>query len=349
MMMDWDLFFPPGTRVLALPSWQNPRLYLSTRCFLQRWQESSFFPAFRSRARLRRLALRIGAAAGLGRVQQVRSTDWPLGEFAQDALPRAASAVVLVGTPSRVQKITVQLRDEDGGVLGYLKYAENEAARKRLRQERGVLSRIPKGVGPELLKYGSLGNGEALLTTLVPGKPLLATLPPARGLTSFLTSLAVLPPVPVTVHPLVRRIRERSTPELDLWLEILADKDWPITIQHGDLTPWNLLRRSDGTLGAIDWEYGTLEGFPHLDLAYYILQTSDVIYRRAPLRAAEYAAKYLAQQPELGLNTVEARALTSLAAYDTYVKFRDEWHLPNTHHLYGWWRAVWEDSVCGTT
>ena len=63
-------------------------------------------------------------------------------------------------------------------------------------------------------------------------------------------------------------------------------------------------------MGAIDWEYGTLEGFPHLDLAYYVLQTSDVIYRRAPLRAAEYAAKYLAQQPELGdLTDLEDRYL----------------------------------------
>src|SRR5215210_1117465 len=155
MMMDWGLFFPPGTRVLALPSWQDPRLYLPTRSFPQRWEESAFFPAFRLRSRLRRLALRIGATAELGRVRQVRSTDWPLGEFTQDALPQAVSAVVLVGTPSRVQKITVQLRDENGRVLGYLKYAENEAARKRLRQERGVLSGIPKGVGPELLKYGS--------------------------------------------------------------------------------------------------------------------------------------------------------------------------------------------------
>jgi hypothetical protein len=341
-MTNWDLFFPAGTRVLTLPDWQNPRLYLATRSPRQRWEESSFYPASRFRARLYRLALRIGATVGLGEVRQVRSMAWPVGEFAQDVLPQATSAVVLVGTPNQVQKITVQLRDENGVVLGYLKYAEKEAARKRLRQERQMLSAIPEGAGPELLKYGELGNGEALLTATLLGKSLSTTLPPAGGLTSFLMSLAVLPPVPIAVHPWVRRIRERSTPELDPWFEVLTGKDWPVTIQHGDFAPWNLLQKSDGTLGAIDWEYGKLEGFPYLDLAYYVLQISDLIYHRAPLRAAEYTANYLAQQSQRKLSSVEARALTSLAAYDTYLTYREDWHLPNTHRLQRWWRAIWE-------
>jgi len=251
-----------------------------------------------------------------------------------------------VGTPGPAQKITAQLRDDNGGVLGYLKYAEKDAARKRLRQERQMLCSIPEGAGPELLKYGTMGNGEAMLTTPVSGKPLPATLPPAGDLTDFSTSLAPQP-VPVAAHPWVRRIRERSTPELDIWFEALTGKEWSVTIQHGDFTPWNVLRRSDGTLGAIDWEYGTLEGFPYLDLAYYSLQTSALIYHRSPSRAAEYTAQYLAGHPRLALSNVEARALTSLAAYDAYRKFQEDGHLPDTNHLQRWRRAVWQDSVCG--
>ena len=341
-----DLFFPPGTRVLPLPNWQRPRLYLPACYFLQRWEDSSFYPAFRFLARVYRVSLRMKAAVGIGEARQVRSSTWPLGEFAQDVLPQAASVVVLVGTPGPAQKITARIRDDAGRVLGYLKYAEKEAARERLRQERQMLLNIPKQAGPELLKYGKLSNGEDLLSTPVTGKQVPATLPPVPGLTVFSTSPAI-PPVPVTLHPWVRRIRERNVPELDSCFETLAGKDWAIVIQHGDLTPWNLIRRPDGSLGAIDWEYGTLEGFPYLDLAHYVLQTSALIYRWPPSRAAEFTMHYLADQPRLALSNMEARALTSLAAYDAYQKFQDDGHVSETNHLQRWRRAIWEDSVGG--
>lgn len=347
MTSNYALFFPPGTPVLTLPNWQSPRLYLPTHHFLQRWAYSAFYPAFRFRARIYRLSLRTKAALGLGEVRWVRSNGWPLGEFARDILPQVASAVVLVGTPGPAQKITAQLRDWDSEVLGYLKYAESEAARKRLRQEKQMLVSIPKGVGPELLKFGMLGNGEALLTTTLAGTPLPAVLPPSRELIDFTCSLPGLPPISVEGHPWVHRIREHSNVELDPWFELLRAKKWRVTVQHGDFAPWNLLRRSDGALGAIDWEYGTLEGFPYLDLAHYVLQTAALVYRRDPLRAKLYAVKYLAGQPHLDLSGGEAQALTSLAAYDAYLKFREDGHLPYTNHLQRWRQAIWEAPVCG--
>jgi hypothetical protein len=339
-----DLFFPPGTRVLTLPNWHNPRLYLPERLFLQRWEDSSFYPAFRKLARVYRLSLRIKAAMGLGEVRQVRSDNWPLGEFVQDIFPLTASVVVLVGTPGPAQKITAQLREENGRVLGYLKYAEKVEARKRLRQERKMLSNLPDGAGPILLRYGTLGDGDGLLTTPLVGKALPATLPPEAGLSEFSSSLVVSPPVPVSVHPWFRHAREQGMPELDAWLEPLAGKEWPVTIQHGDFAPWNTLRRPDGTLGAIDWEYGALEGFPYLDLAYYVLQTAALIYHWSPPKAAQYAAEYLAGQQRFALSRAEGRALTSLAAYDAYRKFQEDGHATDIAHLQRW-RAIWEASV----
>jgi hypothetical protein len=340
-----DLFFPPGTHVLTLPNWQNPRLYFPAHRLLQRWRYSSFYPAFRVMARLYKLSLRIRVTLGFGEVRKIQSGSWPLGEFVREVRPRTNSVVVLVGTPGPAQKITAQLRDKTGEVLGYLKYAEKEAARKRLRRERQVLAGIPRGVGPALLKYGTLGSGEALLTTPLPGKALPATLPPARDPSAFLTALNVAPHVPIAAHPWVQRTRDQSGFDLDPWLEMLSGKYWPVTIQHGDFAPWNLLL-SDGALRAIDWEYGTLEGFPYLDLAYYVLQISALIYRWAPLRAMEYTVEYLTRHSQLTLSGVEARALTSLAAYDAYRKFREDGHLPDISHLQRWRKAIWEAPIC---
>lgn len=349
-MAEWDLFFPPGARVLALPNWRSPRLYLPAHRFSRRWGDSSFYPASRLLARLYRLSLRMRVATGLlGEARLVRSSSWPLGEFAGDLLPGTSSVVVLAGTPGPAQKITAQVRGEHGEVLGYLKYAEKPAARKRLGQEHRMLRNLPAGAGPQAVKFGPLGNGEALLATALSGKALPATLPPARGLTEFSMSLAASAPVPLEAHPWVRRARDLGAEEPDLLdrrLEALADKDWEVAVQHGDFAPWNLLRRPNGTLGAIDWEYGTLEGFPYLDVIYYVLQTSALIYRKAPLKAAEYAAVYLTQHPWLALDDAEARALIRLAAYDAYHNSREDGQ-PEDNKLQIWRRAIWRSTASG--
>lgn len=327
---DYALFFPPNSQVLALPSWRSPRLYVASQDAMQRWTQSSFYPAYRRSARLYRVALRLRAAARLAKVHEVYSKDWPLQEFVQDMLPQLASAVVMVGTPGPSQELTVQLRDERNGVVGYLKYAEKEAARRRLRQELSMLTNIPDGLGPKPLKFGSLGNGEALLKSALSGQPLLATLPPPEDVVSFPNTLVFSTPMDLEAHPWVRRVlRDWGTPELDECLEPLAHRDWPVTVQHGDFTPWNLLRAPNGNLGAVDWEYGTLEGFPHLDIAHYVLQCTALIYRRTPREAARYTVKYLSGQPSLGLSSAEACALTRLAAYDAYQKNLEDGEPPS--------------------
>ena len=277
--------------------------------------------------------------------RQVLSGSWPLGEFVKDVLPEVRSAIVLVGTPGPAQKITARLLGDRGRVLGYLKYGEKEAARTRLEQERRVLNDLPGGVGPRLLKFGSLGDGDALLVTALEGKGVPATLHLDEDLIALLTSLVVSAPVPLEDHPWVRHVSETTAdPCLNPWFEMLAGKRWPVVVQHGDFAPWNLVRKPDGTLGAIDWEYGALEGFPYLDLAYYVLQVLALVHRQAPSRAAEYAAGYLSRQPRLALSGPEAQVLTRLAAYDAYLKSRADGQ-PDDTKLQAWRRAVWTSEL----
>jgi hypothetical protein len=341
------LFFPPGTRVLALPNWQHPRLYLPAQRFSQRWDESAFYPASRLGARLRRLLLRISAVAGMAEVRTVTSSDWTLGEFTGNLLPQVDSAAILVSTSSATQKVTVQLRDERGAVLGYLKHAGQGVARTRLRHEHHVLSGLSRGMGPKALKYGTFGNGEALLMTPISGKPLPTTLPPVNGVVDVMMSFTSSPPVGLEVHPWVLRTLERGSEvaALEACLEALIGKRWPIAVQHGDFAPWNLLRKPGGEVGTFDWEYGRLEGFPYLDLAYYILQTAALIYRWAPAKAARYAVRYLTSEPRLALSTAEAQALTRLAAYDAYYTFLQYGRVEGTN-LQVWRRAIWKGAAC---
>lgn len=346
MPFDWTPFLPPNTPARALPNWRNPRLYLSTYHPLQRWKESAFYPASRLGARLYRFLLRLKITAGIGEVRTVNANHWPLGEFVSDALPPLASTVILMGTQGPAQEVTVQLRDKKNHIRAYLKYAEKPAARKRLKQELFMLSNIPSGLGPEPIKFGLLGSGDALIKSALEGRPLSPTLPPPTDLLLLLESLVVSPSIDMEAHPWIYKLRysSHSMTELDSWLEPLADKSWPVVIQHGDFVPWNLLRAPDGKLRIIDWEYGTLQGFPYLDLAHYLLQTSALIYRRSPMEAKHCAVKYLVGQPGLELTDLQAQALVHLAAYDSYRKTSADGQLPNTR-LQAWRRSIWESKM----
>src|ERR1700675_3681323 len=92
--------FPPGTPLLALPNWRAPRLLLSKPGGpIRRWRESALYPATRSLAKCRRLALRGKAAFGWGEARRVVGDHWTLGDFVGDCLPAIGSIVLYTRPP----------------------------------------------------------------------------------------------------------------------------------------------------------------------------------------------------------------------------------------------------------
>ena len=343
--MEWVSFFPAHTRVLALPNWKTPRLFIQAQSTAQRWSRSAFYPAFRLSARLYRFALRARAATATMQTRMTPTDEWALEELVEDVLPQTTSVSVLVGSPGPAQKITVQLWNEAGRVIGYLKYAEKDAARKRLHQEHEVLNTLPPHLGPAPLKYGPWQAGEALLTTPLLGRCLPASLPPPDELVSFCQQLVVAPPVPIEEHPWMQSRQQENL--VCTWIEQLSGRRWPVVVQHGDLV-WNLRRCNDDHLNAFDWEYGTLQGFPGLDLATYILQLAVLIYRWKPVKALTFAVDYLSRETALALSEQEATALVGLAAYEAYRHLQEDGYPPETP-IQLWRRSVWEHTTCATS
>ena len=61
----------------------------------------------------------------------------------------------------------------------------------------------------------------------------------------------------------------------------------PIVVEHRDVAPWNLVRRRDGSLAAVDWESAEIDGWPGLDLAYLLVYLAfDATGARSPSRQA---------------------------------------------------------------
>ena len=257
-------------------------------------------------------------------------------------LPGVTSAALLVGTPGPAQKLTVQLR-RGGQVVGYLKYAEKLAARDRLAREHQVLSVLPLGVGPEVLKFGAFGEGTALVTAAVPGKALPARLPASADVEGLLSRLARPEQRAIDAFPCVQEMRAYAPELVEPWVQALGGSPWPLVYHHGDCTPWNLLRDADGELRAIDWEYGTAEGLPYLDAVYFTLQVASLIYRWPASRAKASALETLGALPP-----AQAEAFVNLTALYAHLQASRDGHAPDTP-LQRWrrdvWDTVWEGSA----
>lgn len=338
--MDWTAFFPPNTPVTALPSWSEPRLLVPARSMAEAWQRSRLFPAFSWPARVRKSLLRLAAATGARARKRTPANEWMLGSFLADVWPEAQSATVLLGSPSPTQKTTVEITGADGRPLGFVKIAEHEPAKERLRQERDVLAQLPEGAGPKLIKYGLLARSEALVTSALPGRPLPPDLPPAHTLIGYVRSLERSESYPVEAHPWIRTLPAGRGPVAKS-IEALSGREWAVTVQHGDLV-WNTFDAA-GRLSACDWEYGTLDGFPGQDLANYVLQVGMERNGWSPERVRPIGVRFL---QSAGYSEREAHALLDLAAFDVYLKFEADGYTPDRPEQQ--WRAFFWHMSSGT-
>lgn len=337
--MNMKAFFPPDAKIRCIPDKANPRVLLMGTTFEKRWKESRLFPGFRPTARIYRLVMRLKATLGIGNFIINDAQQSLVKEFVADLFPHLCSMVALIGTPGPTQKLTLELWD-DTQVIGYFKFAEKPAARLRLQQEQQVLSFLPEGLGPELLRFGNLQNGLALVTTPLVGQRVLPTVTPPPNVLQLLESFPQSEPRPIHQHPGSHLLIQFFGREVQPWLNALADRKWPVVVHHGDFAPWNLIRTSSGLLKAIDWEYGNREHLPYLDLAYYILQVGFFIFRWSASQAKSYAAHQLHQL--CGLTNQEAQAIVCLTMFQAFQEARKDGVQPNSP-LQIWRQSIWKD------
>lgn len=308
-------FLNHSSPITVLPTTTSPRLLLTGSGPLQRWRRSSLYPAFRVPAKVLRLALRSAAAVGVPPPTPIRPQRSELHDFVAGALPDTHAGALLIGTEGPAQKYVVQLWSGDA-VVAYLKYAEKPASLERLDHELQMLTALPPGLGPRVYRAGPLFEGRALLLEALSGRRLAPTPRPQRRLTALLEQLPHEGEFDVAEHPWITALGVAAKLKLEPVISTLSDRAWSTTLQHGDLTPWNVIQGSDGALRLLDWEYGSTHGFPYLDAAHYLLQVGLLVKRLHPARASERALAFLSEA--FRLRPATAEALVKLAAFKAF-------------------------------
>lgn len=337
--MDWQSFFAPGTPVTALPNWNKPRLYLATSRYSSNWRRSSFYPAFRLSAKFYRRFLRFKAMLGMTKIEIANPDYCYIELFLPSSLLPVNTACVLVGNASSSPKYILKLESNSAKVIGYMKYTNSQV--ELLENEHFLLQNIPKNVAPHVIKYDNFLSGKALLLSSIDGKQIKATLPPPPNVQLFLNKLIVSSSVSTNEHPWIQKLKMQNNSHIDTLLEKLLYRDqWPVAIQHGDLAPWNLISKNS-EIKAIDWEYGCLEAFPFIDLIYYCLQVSALIYRWKPRQSTNFLKKYLKHVYGNNLNLEEIESLIKLTVYDIFQRFNINYS-KSQDYLNQWRKAIIE-------
>jgi hypothetical protein len=178
-----------------------------------------------------------------------------------------------LGVPAPHRKVTAQVLTPDGKTLAYAKIATSPLAQEAVKTERRALLRLSESAGlqgtvPKVLGSLDWHGGTILLITMGPPRP------GPRGLSSvhlrFCTQVFQSFRVQETFveSPMWTRMSEiwlrlqHSSPEtlpanLGPALERLHDElgpvSMPLSLAHGDFTPWNT-RLGPRSLFVLDWE-----------------------------------------------------------------------------------------------
>src|SRR5579871_4277340 len=263
---------PMRHRFAVLPSRQEPRYLLPLGDSRTTLEGFRVYTPFGFGARLRR-----------GLLAQIVKTGWsgwamhslyvgePLGLKAlvtNVTGERNPAFAMLLGTPGKYRKLTIQVMRGSGQTLGYIKLGLTKPAGERVRREAQVLEDVSaiRPQGPRVLYAGEWQDSYLLFQSALEGKPGGSELSDVH--VEFLEKLAAIQRVDKSGIQVIEEVGAR-------WKEVTWRCDWrwqqlgtaalnaarrdlekitvPCGYWHGDFAPWNT-RVRDGRLSAFDWE-----------------------------------------------------------------------------------------------
>ncbi len=337
---------PAGQDMLELRVRGVPRWFVPLNSPRSRYNGLAMYPAASWRARAYQTAMSAWLMIGGGRLTHHgifrRGEGWPLGELLLPDMPALATAAVHLGTLGPEQKITVQLMDDRGSILGFAKYADILLTRDLIANEARMLELIPKNVGPSLVRFTPFFRGDLLVQTPLPGRTRVPRLQPDEAQMRLLERLVRSGKTYVaSEHPFIKSLYERADGRrsmLERIVEDFKDSVWPIALAHGDLSPWNM-RWWRGSCLAFDWEHGREEGLAYLEAAHAPIQTASLIRGKDPRWAKRAVSDGLRSYLPTQLSKF-APAVAALSALNMLIR----WYPPRQPDDFEHWLTTFVES-----
>lgn len=309
---------------VVLPGLADPRWYLPVGDTRVTAAALSLYTPYRTAARVRKGALqaavRLGATRFLGdRVLLAQRSIPALTQTAAQLFPGEGPRVILTaGRRERAFKLSAGILTRDARLRAIARICRAGEPRQALiageaAMLRHLNGRHPSnGPAPRLLFEGVRGDLYLTVQGAIAGRP------GPRNMTNvhrtFLERLQEGAPRPASESELVRQLHVRADrwfPEDAVVQRLLAELDRELAHQvlpsvavHGDFAPWNV-RIEQGTLHAFDWEYGVVDGLPHLDALHHEIQVGRLLDRwsndRMTAELRRLAARDLGTGPDAGL------------------------------------------------
>ena len=264
-----------GRILLALPSAREPAA-----------RALALYQPQRRAARCMARALRGLTALGLQRLA--------LHEYAIHARPldlspalrgvEPGSCGILLGSPEhRIRRAIASYRL--GGRWEVAKIFFGAEGKRALEREAEALGEIHAVTGgaPELLGLHHDDDVTVLRMPYLEGDPMPAGRHAAalRLQEEWMAGSAVRPINSFPEWPFIESALEIN-PDAGLVRDALSRESLVPAICHGDFARWNLRSPAEGSLMALDWEWGHTGGMPGIDLVHYFLQDHRLVRRKRP-------------------------------------------------------------------
>lgn len=353
-------------RFVVLPGLADARWYLPSGDPRISAAALAIYTPYRTAARAKKLGLRVaarlGAAGRLGDELLLARRGTPaLTETVRGLFPDLDPPLVLnAGRRERAFKLSAGILGGDGRLLAVARLCRvGEERQALIEREAGLLrqlaARFPiDPVAPELLLAGRRGDLYLTVQGALDGRAGDRAMTAAHR--RFLDGLQEGPPRPASEAALVRDLHGRA----DRWFtadarfrRLLAQLDGelalltlPRAIVHGDFAPWNV-RFREGRLRAFDWEYGSLDGLPHLDALHYELQVGRLLERWSPDRMTAQVRAFAARDP-LARGPAAALSVARLYLADRCLRMAEETgdpHHPDAREYLELWERLADDAT----
>jgi len=288
---------------LALPSFESPRWLFPLGNGRYRFQGLEIYKPYKLTSRVLKGLLTTMVAArcqrlALPRLLIASRGCWPLEQLVREVTSEPQPVLAFsLGTEARFRKLTAQVMDPEGEILGYIKLPLTNAAVERVRHEAETLNRLWSFPAlrphiPRVLHSGVWGGGAVLFQSAGPPRP--GSLQFGHHHEQFLQFLRAVRPTEKPGHVLWEQVASRWAKT-----EATLDSSWrtlgqaalaragreldgvtvPCGVLHGDFAPWNT-RVGDEGLYVFDWESASWDAPILWDVFHFKTQVAALLNKK---------------------------------------------------------------------